>query len=244
MKPGRNEPCPCGSGEKFKKCCGKVIPLMPAAPPPRPMLAKASPPDFDAAVPPGAHPAGAKQGAIALIAVASPGVASSGFALPGAPSDTVSSGATSANAPRSCGECTACCDGWLAGSIKGHDMKPGVPCHFVREGSCSIYEDRPQSPCRNFSCAWVLDGSPFGDGFRPDRLGVVIVPIQWRDCPAYLLVSAGRDPDAELIAQMEHFSMQTRRPFFYEQAGKKIGFGPPLFQQDMLQRLESGQPMW
>lgn len=22
-KPGRNEPCPCGSGKKFKKCCGR-----------------------------------------------------------------------------------------------------------------------------------------------------------------------------------------------------------------------------
>ena len=22
-KPGRNDPCPCGSGLKFKKCCGK-----------------------------------------------------------------------------------------------------------------------------------------------------------------------------------------------------------------------------
>jgi len=21
MKPGRNEPCPCGSGQKYKKCC-------------------------------------------------------------------------------------------------------------------------------------------------------------------------------------------------------------------------------
>jgi SWIM/SEC-C metal-binding protein len=21
--PGRNEPCPCGSGQKYKKCCGK-----------------------------------------------------------------------------------------------------------------------------------------------------------------------------------------------------------------------------
>ena len=24
LKIGRNEPCPCGSGKKFKKCCGKV----------------------------------------------------------------------------------------------------------------------------------------------------------------------------------------------------------------------------
>ena len=23
-KVGRNEPCPCGSGNKFKKCCGKT----------------------------------------------------------------------------------------------------------------------------------------------------------------------------------------------------------------------------
>ena len=23
-KPGRNEPCPCGSGKKYKKCCGAV----------------------------------------------------------------------------------------------------------------------------------------------------------------------------------------------------------------------------
>jgi len=22
---GRNDPCPCGSGKKFKKCCGKKV---------------------------------------------------------------------------------------------------------------------------------------------------------------------------------------------------------------------------
>ncbi|WP_342344545.1 SEC-C metal-binding domain-containing protein [Thalassospira tepidiphila] len=22
VKTGRNDPCPCGSGKKFKKCCG------------------------------------------------------------------------------------------------------------------------------------------------------------------------------------------------------------------------------
>ena len=24
--PGRNDPCPCGSGKKYKKCCGKQDP--------------------------------------------------------------------------------------------------------------------------------------------------------------------------------------------------------------------------
>ena len=23
-KVGRNDPCPCGSGKKYKKCCGRV----------------------------------------------------------------------------------------------------------------------------------------------------------------------------------------------------------------------------
>jgi len=32
MQPGRNDPCPCGSGKKFKKCCiGKDIPMAPAS---------------------------------------------------------------------------------------------------------------------------------------------------------------------------------------------------------------------
>ena len=30
MNPGRNDPCPCGSGKKFKKCCqGKSVPRLP-----------------------------------------------------------------------------------------------------------------------------------------------------------------------------------------------------------------------
>ena len=25
VKVGRNDPCPCGSGKKFKKCCGRNL---------------------------------------------------------------------------------------------------------------------------------------------------------------------------------------------------------------------------
>ncbi|MFZ2540620.1 MAG: tetratricopeptide repeat protein, partial [Gallionella sp.] len=34
MKPGRNEPCNCGSGKKFKHCCERKAVLSPSAPPP------------------------------------------------------------------------------------------------------------------------------------------------------------------------------------------------------------------
>ena len=32
---GRNDPCPCGSGRKFKQCCGAAHPAAAAASPPR-----------------------------------------------------------------------------------------------------------------------------------------------------------------------------------------------------------------
>lgn len=33
MKPGRNEPCPCGSGLRYKACCGRLVPEVPPASP-------------------------------------------------------------------------------------------------------------------------------------------------------------------------------------------------------------------
>jgi hypothetical protein len=176
MKPGRNDSCPCGSGEKYKKCCGRVIPLAPTL--------------------------------------------------------------------RECGTCTACCEGWLVCTVLGQEIVPGNPCRHASKAGCGVYADRPQSPCRNFVCAWMLPDSPFPEGFRPDRLGVIVVPVKWREQPAYLLRSAGRDPDPDLLSWMQRFSMQTGQPFFYEVAGEKLGFGPPLFQKDMLERAERGEPMW
>ncbi len=181
MRVGRNDPCPCGSGKKYKKCCGTVTSLAPAA--------------------------------------ASP-------------------------AKRECGTCTACCDGWVEGTIRGRVMKAGVPCHFRGEGCCTIYEERPQEPCRNFICGWMMRGSPFPDSFRPDRLGVMMVPTRWRGKPAFILRSAPRDPDEELLGWMRAFSVDTGIPFFYESRGERFGFGPPEFQREMLEKVESGERLW
>jgi hypothetical protein len=177
MSVGRNDPCPCGSGLKYKKCCGAVIPV--------------------------------------------------------------------ASAPaRQCGECTACCDGWVSGVIEGHEMKPGTPCFFRGDHCCTIYERRPQHPCRSFVCGWLQPDSPFPEGFRPDKLGVIVIPMKWRGREAYVLRSAGRDPDDRLIEWMQQFSLRTQRPFFYEIAGERFGFGPPEFQQEMAARVERGESLW
>jgi hypothetical protein len=186
----RNDPCPCGSGKKYKKCCGRVIALQPIEPSREP----------------------------------SPGP------LRG-PS-------------RSCGTCTACCDGWMVGTVFGHEMKPGQPCFFRGDRCCTIYERRPEAPCRTFICGWLQPESPFPEAFRPDRLGVLMVPIRWRGQTAYILRSAGRDPDEALLDWMRTFSERSGRPFFYEIAGERFGFGPMEFQAEMLHKLERGDKLW
>jgi len=145
---------------------------------------------------------------------------------------------------RECGTCTACCDGWVKGTIEGHDMFPGQPCFFRGQGCCTIYERRPADPCRNFVCGWLQAESPFPEDFRPDRLGVLIIPVRWRDKTAYILRSAGRDPDEALLGWMRAFSLKTGRPFFYEQRGERFGFGPREFQVEMLARLERDERLW
>jgi hypothetical protein len=187
MPVGRNDPCPCGSGKKYKKCCGAVVPI--------------------------------KSVSILHAAEHAPGA-------------------------RQCGTCTACCDGWVKGTVFGHEMKPGQPCHFRGDGCCTIYERRPANPCRNFICGWLQEESPFPEEFRPDRLGVLIIPKRWRDKIAYILCSAGRDPDEALLAWMRSYSLMTDRPFIYAQAGERFGFGSREFQIEMLAKLEREGRLW
>ncbi len=188
-KPGRNDPCSCGSGRKYKLCHGAVA---------------------------------------------------------------VRAAAAAAPVARACGPCTACCEGWAEGEIRGHRMHPGQPCHFLRPSGerdgagspCRIYDERPVSPCRNFVCGWRADGSPFPDDFRPDRAGVIVVPTRWRDQPAWILLSAGRDPDGSMLDWMKRHAQATGQPFYYARQGERLGYGSALFQQDMLEKLRRGEKLW
>ncbi len=123
-------------------------------------------------------------------------------------------------------------------------MKPGVRCHFVKDGGCTIYERRPDSPCRQFECGWVDPDSPFPDSFKPTLLGVIIVKTTWRGQPAYRLAHGGRDLDASSLEWMMNFSRQTNRPFFYEQAGETLGYGPAAFLEDMQFKIARGIPLF
>jgi hypothetical protein len=123
-------------------------------------------------------------------------------------------------------------------------MFPGQHCHFLTDGACTIYEERPQSPCRNFVCGYLAPGSPFPEAFRPDKTGVIIVPMRWQGRPAYVLLSAGNDPSAEMLAWVQAHARATGSPFFYAQNGERIGYGPLAFQQEMALKVQRGERLW
>jgi len=123
-------------------------------------------------------------------------------------------------------------------------MEPGVRCHFAHDGGCSIYETRPESPCRQFECGWVDPDSPFPEDFKPTKLGIIIVKTTWRGQPAYRLAHAGRDLNQAELEWFMRFAQQTGRPFFYEQNGETTGYGPQVFIEDMQMKLSKGLPLF
>ena len=189
-RPGRNDPCICGSGRKWKLCCGAL------------------------GVRVAAHESSSLDGAPPV------------------------------HPTRGCGPCTRCCDGWLEGEVRGHRIFPGQRCHFVADAGCTIYADRPQSPCRSFVCGWMQPASELPDDWRPDRIGVIVIDTHWRGAPARILVSAGNDPGEAVLDWLRAHAQTTRTPFFYEQGGERYGYGPPEFQREMAQRVARGEKLW
>jgi hypothetical protein len=101
---------------------------------------------------------------------------------------------------RECGECTKCCDGWLAGNIKGHQMYPGQPCFFVTKNGCSDYENRPQEPCKKFECLWKSQPDIFPAWMRPDLVGSILTSQKIQDIEFVYLVECGTKPDSSMLS--------------------------------------------
>jgi hypothetical protein len=88
-----------------------------------------------------------------------------------------------------------------------------------------------------------MKGSPFPESFRPDRLGVIVVVKTWRDHLAYVLVPAGKNPDAALLEWMHEHSLKTGRPFLWNLDGRQRGFGSEEFQTDIREKFARGEPL-
>jgi len=81
---------------------------------------------------------------------------------------------TNTSSNRNCNGCTACCDGWLAGKVNEHYFYPGKKCYYVTENGCSIYDDRPENPCKNFRCGWIID-KEVPEWMKPSTIQAMII---------------------------------------------------------------------
>lgn len=104
------------------------------------------------------------------------------------------------SAQRSCAGCTKCCEGWLNGTIYGHSMHPGKPCHYVNlDSGCSIYSDRPSDPCVRFSCQWLVNQS-IPEWLSPSKTNAIIVARKIDDISYYDLSTTGQPINEDVLS--------------------------------------------
>ena len=130
--------------------------------------------------------------------------------------------------------------------MRGHRVSPGTPCPFSAGNQCSIYSERPQHPCREFVCGWLVDSSPLPDWMRPDKSDMIMLAANffWRGLPVDVLVPAGDAPRKKALDWMMKFSAEKRRLLIYQVNDEWFAFGPPAFQAEICERIARGEKPW
>lgn len=147
---------------------------------------------------------------------------------------------------RNCGSCTACCDGWLQIEVRGYQVRPGKPCPFSVQHQCAIYGERPQHPCREFVCGWLVASSPLPDWMRPDRSDMIMLAADfvWRTMPVDVVVAAGEQPKNKALDWLKRFCAENKRLLIYQVKDEWFAFGPPAFQVDISEKIARGEKPW
>ena len=103
---------------------------------------------------------------------------------------------------RNCDGCTKCCEGYFSDIVYGIPFHEGKPCHFVDIGKgCTIYEDRPKSPCQDFRCGWIADENiPLW--MKPNLVDAVVAYSNLNGFDYCVLKEAGATLDSRVLSWM------------------------------------------
>ena len=110
---------------------------------------------------------------------------------------------------RTCDGCTACCEGWLNGEVKGHTFHAGKPCFFKSAKGCSIYEDRPDDPCKIYKCAWISEDI-FPMWMRPDLSKVLITKRTLKEITYYDIIEAGETMKSYVLNYIIQYALNNK----------------------------------
>ena len=99
---------------------------------------------------------------------------------------------------RTCGSCTKCCEGWVAGQARDSHFYPGVPCDYLADNGCSIYKSRPEHPCQSFVCEWLVDRS-ISYYMKPDKSCIILIRRKINDIEYVEMAEAGQPLSASAL---------------------------------------------
>ncbi len=149
-------------------------------------------------------------------------------------------------ASRACGDCAACCQGWLTTNALGHDIYLNHPCPHSNGHGCTIHTERPEDPCKLFFCAWATVDSDLPHWMQPNQSGVIVLSnrMHWQKMPVDILVSTENDPNEKLIHWFQERCHQQGIMFVYQKNEQWFGYGPEQFQLDMAEKISRGEALW
>lgn len=129
---------------------------------------------------------------------------------------------------RTCGTCTKCCEGAVHGSVFGHVFFKGSPCRYCVVGSgCSVYEDRPDDPCRTFNCAWITDDS-IPEWMKPNISGAIVVVKKLGDFIFPVLIPTNDDYSINVLSQFILWGLgKYGNAVWFNSHGSHFYIGPP-----------------
>jgi uncharacterized cysteine cluster protein YcgN (CxxCxxCC family) len=125
---------------------------------------------------------------------------------------------------KECGTCTRCCDGTLAGDVRGHAMYPGKPCFFLEiGGACGDYENRPHSPCKEYKCLW-LTYEEVPDYIKPENANAIL-DLEQHKGKWYLRLNKTETPYlADVLAYGINFAQQNNLSFIWTDNQGNFGY--------------------
>ncbi len=112
---------------------------------------------------------------------------------------------------RNCNGCTECCNGSskLHGEIFGKHFHSGKPCHYVGESGCTIYENRPQDPCKRFRCEWLDNPEMFPEWMKPNLSKIIGIRRTTEKGNSILEIrECGQKIDSNILNYFYQYSMK------------------------------------
>lgn len=120
---------------------------------------------------------------------------------------------------RDCGDCYACCDGYMIHKVYGNQFGNGKKCCFLVDKSCTIYKDRPHS-CSYYQCAWSQQLLP--EWMKPNECNVIVsVEVDSKGVQFLKVIEMKEQINPEVYEEIKKF-VQEQNTYFTFVPYKKV----------------------